>query len=86
MCPIQFQSHPVFLDLLMAYSKAKLEAVAIKHFLVLDLLNRKIIRQCLPMRILLYISFKHIFFSLTCFMGTPNSMRILYNTSLITES
>jgi hypothetical protein len=28
---------------------------------------------------------KHILISLTSFMGTPNSMRILYNTSLLTE-
>jgi hypothetical protein len=31
------------------------------------------------------LSFKHILI-LTSFMGTPNSMRILYNTSLLTES
>jgi hypothetical protein len=28
----------------------------------------------------------HILFSLTSFMGTPNSTKILYNTSLLTES
>jgi hypothetical protein len=33
-----------------------------------------------------YVSFKHILISLTNFMGTPNSMGILYNTSLLTES
>jgi len=31
-------------------------------------------------------SFKHIFSSLTSFMGIPNSMRILYKTFLLTES
>jgi hypothetical protein len=40
----------------------------------------------LPIRTLLYISFQHILISLTSFMGTPNSMRILYNTSLPIES
>jgi hypothetical protein len=31
-------------------------------------------------------SFKHILISLTSFIGIPNSMRILYNTSLLVES
>jgi hypothetical protein len=34
---------------------------------------------------LLFFLFKHILISLTNFMGTPNSMRILYNTSLLTD-
>jgi hypothetical protein len=33
--------------------------------------------RCLPVRILLYVSFKHILISLTSFLGIPNSMRIL---------
>jgi hypothetical protein len=37
--------------------------------------------RCLPIRTLPYVSFKHILISLTSSMGTPNSMRILYNTS-----
>jgi hypothetical protein len=45
------------------------------------ILYRKIIR-CLPIQTLLYVSFKHILIGLTNFMGIPNSMRILYNTSL----
>jgi hypothetical protein len=32
------------------------------------------------------VSFKHILINLTNFMGTPNSVRILYKTSLLTES
>jgi hypothetical protein len=33
----------------------------------------------------IYVSFKHILINLTSCMGTPNSMRMLYNTSLLTE-
>jgi hypothetical protein len=33
-----------------------------------------------------YVSFKHILISLTSFIGIPNSMGILYNTSFLTES
>jgi hypothetical protein len=33
-----------------------------------------------------YVSFEHIPISLTCFIVIPNSMRILYNASLLTES
>ena len=40
----------------------------------------------LPTRTLLYVSVRHIFITLTSFLGTPNSMRILYKTSLLTES
>jgi hypothetical protein len=35
---------------------------------------------------LLYVSFKHTLISLIHFMGTINSMRILYNTALLAES
>jgi hypothetical protein len=45
----------------------------------------KLSDKCIPIRTLLYISFKHILISLTSFTGTPNSVRILYNTSLLTE-
>jgi hypothetical protein len=38
----------------------------------------KLSDKCLRMWTLLYISLKHILISLTSFMGTPNSMRILY--------
>jgi hypothetical protein len=32
------------------------------------------------------VSFKHILISPTSFLGIPNSMRMLYNASLLTES
>ena len=38
--------------------------------------------KCLPTRTMVYVSVKHVFISLTSFMGTPNSMRILNKTSL----
>jgi hypothetical protein len=47
---------------------------------------RKLSDKCLHIQTLLYVSFKHILINLTSFMGTPNYMRILYNTSLLTES
>jgi len=40
----------------------------------------------LPTQTLLYDTVRHIFISLTSFMGIPKSMRILYKTSLLTES
>jgi len=40
----------------------------------------------LPIRTSLYVSFKYILISLTNFMLVPNSLTILYNTSLLTES
>jgi hypothetical protein len=40
----------------------------------------------LPIQTLLYVSVKHILINLTSFMGTQNSMRILYNTYFLTES
>jgi hypothetical protein len=42
--------------------------------------------KCLPIQNLLYVSFKHVLISLTGFMGTLNSMRILHSTSLQCES
>ena len=35
---------------------------------------------------LLYVSVRHIFINLTSFLGIPNSIKILYKTSLLTES
>jgi hypothetical protein len=40
--------------------------------------------KCLPTQTSLYISFKHILKGITSFMGSPNSLRILYSTSLLT--
>jgi hypothetical protein len=42
--------------------------------------------KCLCTQTLLYVSVRHIFISLTNFMWIPNSMRILYKTSLLTKS
>jgi hypothetical protein len=71
----------------MAYSKAKLKSGgdrASPYFRSFWI--GKLSDKCLPIWTLLYVSFKHILITLTSFMGTPNSMRILYNTSLLTES
>jgi hypothetical protein len=46
----------------------------------------KLSDKCLPMQTLLYVSFKHILISVTSIMNTPNSLIILYNTSLLAES
>jgi hypothetical protein len=40
----------------------------------------------LPAQVMLYVSGKNIFISLTSFTGIPNLMRILYKTSLLIES
>jgi len=39
-----------------------------------------------PTRTLLHVSFRHIFISLISFIWIPHSLRILYKTSLLTES
>jgi len=70
----------------MAYSRAELKysgdkaSPCFKTFLVG---NKSEIS--LPTQTLLYVSFSHIFISLTSVMGMPNSMRILYKTSLLNE-
>jgi len=52
----------------MAYSKAKLKAMVIKHHLV----TGKCIRQAFTVRTLLYVSSKHIYIILTCFTVKQN--------------
>jgi hypothetical protein len=79
--------HLVFLHLLMAYSKAKLKSSSDKaSHCFRPFWIRKLSDKCLPIQTLLYVSFKHILISLSSFMDTQNSMRILNNTSLLTES
>jgi len=71
----------------MAYSKAKLKSngdkapPCFKPFLIGNMSDK-----FLPTRTVLYVSGRHIFISLTSFMGIPNSLRILYKTFLLTES
>ena len=71
----------------MAYSKAKLNnngdraSPYFKPYLIGNISDK-----FLPTRTLLYVSVRHIFINLISFLGIPNSMRILYKTSLLTES
>jgi hypothetical protein len=71
----------------MAYPKAKLKSSGdeaspgLRKFWI-----GKLSDKCLSLRALLYVSFKHILISLNSFMGNPNSMRLLYNISHLTES
>jgi hypothetical protein len=71
----------------MAYSKAELKSnddgasPCFRPFWI-----GKLTDKCLLIRTLIYVLFKHILINLTSSMGTPNSMRILYKTSLLTES
>ena len=71
----------------MAHSKAKLKhngdkaSPGFKPFLTGNVSDKR-----LPTQTLLEVSFKHIFISLTSFIGIPNSMKIVYTTSLLTES
>jgi hypothetical protein len=46
----------------------------------------KLSDECLRIRTLLYVWFKRILVSLSSFMDNPNSVRIFYNTSLLTKS
>ena len=71
----------------MAYSIAKLKSIGdraspcFKPFLIGNLSD-----TFLPTWTLLYVSIRLIFINLTSFLGIPNSMRILYKISLLTES
>jgi hypothetical protein len=69
-----------------AYSKGKLESSGDKASPCFrPFWIGKLSDKWLPIQALIYISFKDILIGLISFMGTPNSMRILYNTSLLTE-
>jgi hypothetical protein len=62
----------------MAYSTAKLKSSgdrATPYFRQFWI--GKLSDKYLPIRPLLYVSFKHILINLTSFMGTPNSMRTI---------
>jgi ABC-type branched-subunit amino acid transport system permease subunit len=70
----------------MAYSKAKLKSsddTASPYFRPFWI--GKLSEKYLAIWTLLHVSFKHNLINLTTFMGTPNSMRILYNTSLLMD-
>jgi len=72
---------------IMAYSKAKLNndcnraSSCFKPFVIGSMSGK-----FLPISPLLQVSFRHIFISLYTFMGIPNWMRILHETSFVTES
>jgi hypothetical protein len=71
----------------MAYSKAKWKGSGDKTSPYFGLFwIGKLSDKYLPIPALIYVSFKHILISLTSFMGIPNSVIILYNTSCLTES
>jgi hypothetical protein len=70
------------------YSKAKLKNSDDKTSPCFrPLWTGKLSDKCLPIRTLLYVSFTCvILFSPASLMGTPNSMRMLYDTSLQNDS
>jgi hypothetical protein len=71
----------------MAYSKAKLKSSGDgAYHCFRPFWTGKLSDKCLPIQTLQYVSFKHILINLTNLIGTPNSKRILYKTSLLTES
>jgi len=71
----------------MVYSKPKLNSNGDRASLCFKLfLMGNVSDKFLPTQTLLYISVRHIFISLTIFMGIPNSIRILQKTSHLTES
>jgi hypothetical protein len=67
----------------MEYSKAKLNSTGDKASLYFGTLWKGKFSNVYT---LLNTSFKHILNRLASFMGTSNSIRILYNTFLLTES
>jgi hypothetical protein len=72
---------------LMAYSKAKLKSSGDKAYPCFrPFCIGKLSDKYLPIRSLLYVLFKHILISPISFRSTPDSIRLLYNTSLLTES
>jgi hypothetical protein len=70
----------------MADSEATLNNSGGKTSCFMPFWTGKLADKCLPIRTLLYVSFKHLFINLTRFMGTPKYMRIMYSTSLLSES
>jgi hypothetical protein len=86
MCLIQLHSHPDSWTFLVAYSKAKLKSIGDKSSpCFTPFWIAKLSDKCLRIRILLYVLFKHVLSSPTDFIGIPNTMGVLYNTSLLTE-
>jgi hypothetical protein len=86
MCPNQFQSQLLFLDLPNRIFFGKVEKNGDKAspcFRPFWVGNSD---KCLLTWNSLEVSIKHILNSLISFMGTPNSIRILYNTSLLTQA
>jgi hypothetical protein len=69
---------------LMAYYKAHLNSSGDKAYPCYRPFWRgKLSDIYLPIQTLLYVSFRHTLVGLNNFMDTPNSIRILYNTSLL---
>jgi hypothetical protein len=71
----------------MAYSKGNLKSSDFKASLYFRPFRiGKLSEKCLPIRTSYTFHLKNILKSLTGFMGTPDFMRILHNTSLLTKS
>jgi hypothetical protein len=70
----------------MTYSKAELKGIGDKASPCFRPFSiGKLTDKCLHMWTCLYISFKHSLARLSSVMGTPNSVRILYSTSILTN-
>jgi hypothetical protein len=70
----------------MAYSKVKLQSNEDKASSCFKtLLIGNMSDKFLPTHSLLFVSFRHVFIGLTWITAIPNSIRILYKTSLLTE-
>jgi hypothetical protein len=83
MCPIQFQTLMVFLDVYngVFYSKDDKESPYIS-----DDSEQEMYQTNVYLRVLLQVSSKHILFNLISSLNVSNSLRILYSVSLLTES
>jgi hypothetical protein len=83
--PIQYQSHLVFLHIYWHILKQSCSGDKVSHCFSPFWLG-KLSDKCLPIRTLLYVSFKYVLIGLANIMGTTYSMRILHNTYLLAES
>jgi hypothetical protein len=86
MCPIQFLSYLILLDPPDGKLQIKVEKKWLENIFFFQAILNGINIRFLSMRTLLYVSFKLILISPVSFLDIPNSIRMLYNTSLLTES
>jgi hypothetical protein len=82
-----FSSTRLSYTFLMVHSKSKLKSNGNKASPCSSSFRIWIVSdKCVPIPILLEVSFKYILINLSSYIGSLHSIRILYNTSLLNES